>query len=88
MKIGKVGILHLILGLILISCGGDETDPASASSKVSVPSPKIPQEDPSQDTEKQIVEEQDLEPQPGKKEIVWQKDGAKMALVLIYSVSQ
>ena len=65
----------------MISCGGNETDPASASSKVSVPSPKIPQKETSQETEKQIVDEQDIEPQPGKKEIVWQKDGAQMALI-------
>ena len=76
MKIGRISIFHLILGLILIGCGGNETDPASASSKVSVPSPKIPQKETSQETEKQIVDEQDIEPQPGKKEIVWQKDGA------------
>ena len=81
MKIGRISIFHLILGLILIGCGGNETDPASASSKVSVPSPKIPQKETSQETEKQIVDEQDIEPQPGKKEIVWQKDGAQMSLI-------
>ncbi len=88
MKIGKVGILHLILGLILISCGGDETDPASASSKVSVPSPKIPQEDcstissTSNSSSNSIFKVLISYPINLRlTSIVWQKDGAKMALV-------
>ncbi len=79
MKKTAIFFFLFLSAVVLIGCGGDETEPESTSSKVDITMPKGAKETVEEET---VVEEKEVvEAGLAKKEIVWPKDQAKMILI-------